>query len=94
MLVEDFDIPFAYLVQKLFKFKIEFIQYFDCNDIQKPEGEDPICLWAPRTSHQLLAGLTCRNKQPFTLTFSPRVSGRKQIGEENMQTPHREASGP
>lgn len=87
MSVEDFGIAFALLVQKQSKF--EFIQYFDCNGIQKPEGEDPL---GNKGNHQPLAGLTYRNKQPFTLTFSPRVS-EKSKQEENMQTQtHREAN--
>lgn len=62
MLLEDFGIAFALLAQKLFQCKIELNHYFDYNDIQKPEGEDPICFWARRASPLRLCRAVLKKK--------------------------------
>lgn len=49
------------------------------NRVKGGAGACASCLQAPWTRRQLIAGLTHRDKRPFTLTFSPRVSFKPPI---------------
>lgn len=69
--------------------KIESIWYFDSNVIQKPDGEDPICLWATKAPHSA----DIEKQTTIHSHILTQSQWKKQREEENMQNPLREASG-